>query len=223
MRDLALAAEMPRTTIHHYLREGLLPAPDRTAPNAATYGPEHLERLRLLKALRGPVLGPLSLEEIRRVLRLVEGGHSPAEAVGLAALESRGAISLRTEDEDTAADDAVLGLRDVARRTGRDTRELRQLVDAGLVLPAVRRGGPEFDAADVAAADSCARLIDAGIDPEHLEPLAELLREVRNYEAVLEDLALRSLPESDVAAARSELRTAFRNLHVYLLSRRTGR
>ena len=72
MRDLAIAASLPRTTIHHYLREGLLPEPDRTAANAATYGPEHLDRLLLLKALRGPELGPLSVSEIRQVLPWID-------------------------------------------------------------------------------------------------------------------------------------------------------
>ena len=219
MRDLVDAAGLPRTTIHHYLREGLLPEPERTATNAATYGPEHLARLRLLKSLRGPELGPLSVEEIRRVLKLVERGHAPAEAVGLAALGARGAAALSADVSSAEASDAVMGLKEVAQRTGREAKVLRQLLEAGLLLPAVGRGGAEFDGADVAAAVSCARLMEAGIEAKHLEPLAELLREVRNYEIVLENLALRSVPEEDVPAVRVEVRNAFRDLHLYLLSR----
>jgi DNA-binding transcriptional MerR regulator len=219
MRDLVQAAGLPRTTIHHYLREGLLPEPERTATNAATYGPEHLERLRLLKSLRGPELGPLSVEEIRRVLELVEQGYAPAEAVGLAALGARGAATLQTGGGHVATSGAVLGLREVAQRTGRDAKELRQLVDAGLLLPREGRAGAEFDGADVAAAVSCARLVEAGIEAKHLEPLAELLREVRKYEGVLENLVLRSIPDDRADAVRVQLQNAFRDLHLYLLSR----
>jgi len=223
MRDLVEAAGLPRTTIHHYLREGLLPEPVRTATNAATYGPEHLARLRLLKSLRGPELGPLSVEEIRRVLKLVERGHAPAEAVGLAALGARGAAALRADTSSAEASDSVLSLREIAQRTGREAKVIRQLVDTGLLVPAVGRGGAEFDDADVAAAISCARLMEAGIEAKHLEPLAELLREVRNYEVVLENLVLRSVPEEEIPAVQVEVRNAFRDLHLYLLSRLAGR
>ena len=219
MRELVQASGLPRTTIHHYLREGLLPEPARTATNAATYGPSHLERLRLLKSLRGPELGPLSVEEIRGVLKWVEQGYAPAEAVGLAALGARGAAALQSDGTRAGTPGAALGLREVAQRTGRDSKELRQLVDAGLLLPREGRGGAEFDGADVAAAISCARLVEAGIEPKHLEPLAELLREVRNYEGVLENLVLRSVPDEETEAVRVEVQTAFRDLHLYLLSR----
>ncbi|MEJ2482609.1 MAG: MerR family transcriptional regulator [Gemmatimonadota bacterium] len=219
MRDLADAAQLPRTTIHHYLREGLLPEPDRTAANAATYGPEHLDRLRLLKALRGPELGPLSVSEIRRVLPLVEEGLSPSEAVGLASLKRRGLAAMGRKGENAAPADTALGLKDVARRLEREPRQLRQLLDAGLIEPGTGSGGGGFDAADVAAADSCLRLNDLGIETRHLEPLVELTREMRNYEQVLENLVCDALGDESVEPVRGELRTAFRELHLYLLTR----
>jgi DNA-binding transcriptional MerR regulator len=220
MRDLALAADLPRTTIHHYLREGLLPEPDRTAANASTYGPQHLERLVLLKALRGPELGPLPLEEIRLVLALVEQGLSPAEAVELMALGRRGRAEGQEEDStDDARARGGLSLRDVARRTGRDSRELRQLIDAGLLAPTEDGGSRGFDAADLAAVASCARLLDAGLAAADLKPLADLLREVKGYETVLEDLVTSTEPQAEADSIRATMRGAFRDLHVYLLAR----
>ena len=220
MRDLALAAELPRTTIHHYLREGLLPEPQRTAANASTYGPEHLERLRLLKALRGPELGPLPLEEVRLVLTLVDQGLSPAEAVELMALGRRA----RAEGTDRAGTDGARGagglsLREVARRTGRDSRELRQLIEAGVLSSSEDGGSRGFDAVDLAAVTSCGRLLDAGLAAADLKPLADLLGEVKSYEMVLEDLATSTEPEAEAEAIRATMRGAFRDLHVYLLAR----
>jgi DNA-binding transcriptional MerR regulator len=222
MRDLAIAADLPRTTIHHYLREGLLPEPDRTAANAATYGPEHLERLELLKALRGPDLGPLSVSEIRQVLSLIEEGLSPADAVGLSALKRRGLSAMGETAGESGASDGGLSLRDIARRLDREPRELRQLQEAGLIEPRERDGAGGFDAADVAAADSCLRLIDLGIEVRHLEPLVELTREMRKYEDVLEDLICGSRSDADIETVRRELRAAFQDLHIYLLSRLAG-
>ena len=222
MRDLAIAADLPRTTIHHYLREGLLPEPYRTAANAATYGVEHLERLQLLKALRGPELGPLSVSEIRKVLPLVADGLSPADAVALAALNRRGLAAMGEIDDESASARRALGLRDVAQRLDREPRELRQLQDTGLIEPTARSGAGGYGAADVAAAESCLRLIDLGIEARHLEPLAELTREMRNYEGVLEELVCGSLPDDEVEAVRGELRSTFRELHLYLLSRLAG-
>ena len=220
MRDLALAADLPRTTIHHYLREGLLPEPQRTAANASTYGPEHLERLRLLKALRGPELGPLPLEEVRLVLTLVDQGLSPAEAVELMALGRRA----RAEGTDRAGTDGARGagglsLREVARRTGRDSRELRQLIDAGVLSSSEDGGSRGFDTVDLAAVASCGRLLDAGLAAADLKPLADLLGEVKSYEMVLEDLATSTEPEAEAEAIRATMRGAFRDLHVYLLAR----
>jgi DNA-binding transcriptional MerR regulator len=212
MRDLVTESGLPRTTIHHYLREDLLPAPRKTATNAAVYGPEHLERLALLKALRGPELGPLSLDEIRRVLPIVERGVAPAAAVELAALSSRMAPA-----DDGPAPDRTMPLRELARRSGRDLREVRSLVQIGLIGDG--SGGDRFDVADGAAAVACGRLLDAGIAPEDLRPVASLLREAKAYEAALLDLASAERDGDEEAAVRASLRRAFRDLHAYLLAR----
>lgn len=218
MRDLVAGSGLPRTTIHHYLREGLLPPPRKTAANAAVYGPEHMERLELLRALRGPELGPLALDEIRRVLPIVERGVAPAAAVELAALSGRTFVA--RGEENGPPTDRTLPLRELARRSGRDLRELRALVEIGLLGEG--GGGDRFDAADLAAAVASGRLIDAGVAPEDLRPVASLLREAKAYEAALLDLATAGNEESEDGALRESLRRAFRDLHTYLLARDPG-
>ena len=80
MRDLVNESGVPRTAIHHYQREGLLPPGRKTATNAATYDAEHLDRLRLIQALRSDELGPFPLERIRAILALVDAGRSRPSA-----------------------------------------------------------------------------------------------------------------------------------------------
>ncbi len=70
LAELVRRSRVPRSTIKFYLREGLLPAGEPSGRNQAEYGPSHLERLRLIRALR-EVAG-LPLEVIRRVARQLD-------------------------------------------------------------------------------------------------------------------------------------------------------
>ncbi|MFO0571545.1 MAG: MerR family transcriptional regulator [Polyangiaceae bacterium] len=67
MAELSRLAGVPRETIHYYLREGLLPAPERTGKTQALYDESHLERLRLIRRLREEKYLPVAV--IRSVLR----------------------------------------------------------------------------------------------------------------------------------------------------------
>jgi DNA-binding transcriptional MerR regulator len=64
--ELSAASGVPLPTVKYYLRERLLPAGERTARNQAEYGPEHVARLRLVRALIE--IGGLSIADTRSVL-----------------------------------------------------------------------------------------------------------------------------------------------------------
>jgi Cd(II)/Pb(II)-responsive transcriptional regulator len=65
--ELAAAADTPVETIRYYEREGLLPAPQRTASNYRFYGEPHLRQLRFIRHCRGL---DMSLDEVRALLAL---------------------------------------------------------------------------------------------------------------------------------------------------------
>lgn len=67
MRISELSAQTGVTvpTIKYYLREGLLPEGERSAPTQAAYGEKHVERLRVIRALLD---AGVSIAETRRVL-----------------------------------------------------------------------------------------------------------------------------------------------------------
>ncbi|MDC0671997.1 MerR family transcriptional regulator [Nannocystis radixulma] len=52
-----------RSTIHHDLDLGLLPRPETLGPRLHHFGPEHVERLRELKALRAEGLGLVEIPQ----------------------------------------------------------------------------------------------------------------------------------------------------------------
>ncbi|MFG6465882.1 Cd(II)/Pb(II)-responsive transcriptional regulator [Roseateles sp. BYS87W] len=65
--DIAAASATAIDTIRYYEREGLLPAPARTAGGFRVYEAVHLERLQFIRYCRGL---DMSLDEVRVLLRV---------------------------------------------------------------------------------------------------------------------------------------------------------
>ena len=68
--ELSRRAGVPVPTIKFYLREGLLPPGEPTGRNQADYSDPHLQRLRLVQALRG--VGGLTVAATREVVRTLD-------------------------------------------------------------------------------------------------------------------------------------------------------
>lgn len=67
--ELEKAAGVPRTTIHYYTREGLLPPPFKTGQTMAYYDERHLDRLGEIERLKNESGLPLSfLQEQTKVI-----------------------------------------------------------------------------------------------------------------------------------------------------------
>lgn len=75
-------------TIKFYLREGLLPPGTATSRTRATYGDEHLARLRLIRALLD--VGGLTLATARSVIAVMEAGELDPDDVVRQALYALG-------------------------------------------------------------------------------------------------------------------------------------
>jgi len=95
---LERATGVSRSTIHFYVREGLLPQPQKTAASRALYGEEHVRLLRRISELKKD---GLSLADIRVALEteLAEAGQNGKD---LAAREServrRAILRLATQE-----------------------------------------------------------------------------------------------------------------------------
>lgn len=146
---------MSVATIKYYLREGLVPPGQSTAPNQADYSEAHVRRLRLVRVLRD--VGRLSIEDIRDVVQAVEDPElSLHEVLGVAhrAMALRGSADQQPELAEvdellselgwTVSPDApdryeLAGALASLRALGRD-------VDARTFLPYAEAVGPLADA-----------------------------------------------------------------------------
>ncbi len=67
---LAAAADLPLATVKFYQREGLLHPGAATSATQASYDDSHVRRIRLIRALTGPV--GLSVQQARTILELID-------------------------------------------------------------------------------------------------------------------------------------------------------
>lgn len=77
--ELSTHSGLPVASIKFYLREGLLAAGDLTSPNQASYSQEHVDRLRLVRALLE--VGGLSVASARDVLAAIDSTSMPLQWV----------------------------------------------------------------------------------------------------------------------------------------------
>ncbi len=75
MSELSSTTGTPVPTLKFYLREGLLPAGERTSPNQSQYDETHVARVRFVRALLD--VGGLSVAQAADVIRAVDDDAMP--------------------------------------------------------------------------------------------------------------------------------------------------
>jgi DNA-binding transcriptional MerR regulator len=163
IEQLAQAGGVAVDTIRYYQGQGLLEAPRRNG-RVTWYSEQHLTRLRRIRTLqqRG-----FTLAVIRRFLdgELEQSDEALVEAVT------------------SAAGPETIGLEELATRSGVAPPLLNQLEQAGLLLPVVSGGEPQYPVEDLAILAAGLKLMAAGI------PLGELLALGARHAATVEDTA----------------------------------
>jgi DNA-binding transcriptional MerR regulator len=203
MRDLTAATGLNKSTILHYLNEGLLPAPVKTSRNMAYYSPECVERLTFIKVMQGKYR--LSLGMIKEFLK---AGKAGPEIEPL--LELRSFIFGRPEDRE------LLDLDNFCRATGLSVAQVQEFREAKLLLP-LEPGG--FDAEDLAMGRVLKRCSELGLTPEDATFYPRLAREIVDHEMALRDRLIRGLSLEANAALTLEMTRAARALRPYVIDR----
>ena len=156
MKDLERATGVGREAIRFYIREGLLPEPDRPARNVAWYDESFVDRILLIKRLQEERFLPLTV--IRGIVAPDEP-LSASEARTLRALG--GALGPREETESSTRT-----IDDVAERSGIPAKEIRSMARRDAVALHGRSGAEHLDAADAEIIELWGRMRRAGFTDE---------------------------------------------------------
>ena len=182
MKDLEAQTDVSREAIHFYLREGLLPEPERPKRNVAHYNAGHVQRIKLIKRLQEERFLPLSV-----IKQMLEQAEAAADDVGgLAAFEFALASML---NGDVPEPDQALA--DVAERAGLEIADVRQLAEAGVVRLITRGTDDYLDFRDAAIVEHWGRLLADGFgnvpgyDEAYLARYATALAQLAEQEVAL--------------------------------------
>lgn len=115
--ELSRRSGVSVASIKYYLREGLLPPGERTGPNQADYGEEHVRRLRTIRALID--VGGLSVATTRDVLAAADDPELPLhQALGLASATTTAAPPAGGAEHDEARATAERHLSELVAERG---------------------------------------------------------------------------------------------------------
>lgn len=170
MRELEQRTGLSRMTINFYIKEGLLPEPERTARNMAYYSQATIERLRLIARLRNDY--HLSLPQIRIML-----ASELLERDLLLLMDVRDRIFWQLS---TRADDVTLSIDDLAGQSGLDAPALEWMEQNGLIFPQPAEGaaGKRYHADSLAVAQLMQRMRALEIKPEEFLPVLQAIDQI---------------------------------------------
>jgi MerR family transcriptional regulator, copper efflux regulator len=103
--EIAGRAGVPAKTIRFWEEQGLLPAPARTMAGYRDYGPAILERLAFIRHAQA---AGLTLEQIRQVLDIRDGGQPPCVHVTGLIARRLGEVEARLAELSRARDQLIM-------------------------------------------------------------------------------------------------------------------
>ena len=203
MQELVTATGVPKSTILHYLNEGLLPEPVKTSRNMAYYSPACVERITFIKVMQSKYR--LSLAIIKQIL---QEGKVGSELEPL--LELRSVIFGRPEDQE------LVDIEAFCLATGLTTLEVESLQAAGLLIPLESE---RYDAEDLVIGRLLKGLRELGLSPEEASFYPRLAREIVDHEMAVRDRLVKGASLEDNAMLTLELTRGARALRPYIIDR----
>ena len=168
MKELVEATGVPKSTILHYVNEGLLPEPVKTSLNMAYYNPDCIERVRFIKSMQSNHRLPLT--KIKGMLQWKDQGRDVT--LGLELLQ--GVFG--------TGEGPLLDTPAFCRATGLSPEQVEEFVRAKLLLP-LKPG--RFDREDVSMGLVYANGLSVGVTAEDMSYYSRLGKQIVDEEMAL--------------------------------------
>jgi DNA-binding transcriptional MerR regulator len=169
--ELSRETGVPVPTIKFYLREGVLPAGERTSKNQARYDDTHIRRLRLIRAMVD--LGGLSLASVREIVAAVDDPEGDSD-------ELMGRVSKSLIPEVDSVDESALAVVEgMLEELGwEDACEHPSVRTLAAVVAAGRELGHDFAPTFVAHGRACEEVARADLDYVEGKDVDQMLESV---------------------------------------------
>jgi len=159
MRDVCARTGLARSTIHHYIREGVLPKPKKTGRNSAFYDEDFVRRAQLIRTLQEKTHMPLA--SIRETLN-----GMPDAAVDTIDPDRFTGVTSAIADSLRLASERELSRAELIERSGLRPAMLDGLAAAGLIETTERNGRAVYSPLDARIVLAFVGILEAGATPE---------------------------------------------------------
>jgi len=203
MKELVNETGVPKSTILHYLNQGLLPEPQKTSPNMAYYDPACVGRIQYIQHLQRR--HRLSLSEIKQMLARKE--HN----LDLSIFSELDAIIFGQ-----AQDMRLLDASEFCATTGLSREQLKDLLEAKLLLPLQEN---RFDQQDIGMGKMYATVSAFGLSSEDMTEYVALCEKIVDHEMAVRKRLTHHLPYEEDAALTIELVKSARMMRTYIIDR----
>lgn len=203
MKELVNATGVPKSTILHYLNQGLLPEPQKTSPNMAYYAPDCVSRIQYIQHLQSR--HRLSLSEIKQML--AQKGQN---------LDFSIFSELDTIIFGQAQDSRLLDASEFCAATGLKHEQLKDLLEAKMLLPLQ---DDRFDPQDIGMGQMYATAAAFGLSSEDMTEYVALCEKIVDHEMALRKRLTHHLPYEEDAALTIELVKSARMMRAYIIDR----
>ena len=201
-KELVEATGVAKSTILHYVNEGLLPKPVKTSPNMAYYHSSCVERIMFIKQMQSNHRLPLT--QIKVILEERDKGR---EVTPLIEMQEVVFGQNDSEDLDNVA---------FCQATGLSPEEMEESLAEGLLIP--KKEG-SFDSEDVAIGRILRLAGDLGIKPEEAEYYPRLAEEIVAKEMAIHTRLVKDRPYDEAINVTMDLTRVARSLRAYIIDR----
>lgn len=203
MKALVEATGVAKSTILHYLGQGLLPEPQKTRPNMAYYDPVCIERIQYIRHLQRR--HRLSLSEIKQMLA---GKGNDLD------------LSIYTELDTVIfghpPTEKLLDRHQFCAVTGLAAKQVKALISAKLLLPVSEN---RFDPQDISMGKMYATASAQGLSGKDMHAYVELCEKIVDHEMAVRKRLTHHLSYDEDAALTIDLVKAARMMRAYIIDR----
>lgn len=208
--EIARKSGVPPSTIRYYVRQGLLPEPDKVNKSMAYYDERCIEKIQAIRHLQERKYFPLSV--IKNILRRMDQGMSldDAEAIEDAVFGTQAEVSGQVADK-----------AGFLKATGLTEDELQMATRMGILIPYLQeKGRTLYNQEDVRfGRDVLKRIISFGQDLHDLGFYVDLGRQIVDHEMKLRRSAVKGRSPQENIKITTEISKMADFLRSYVLRR----